>query len=80
MIVDRRIVSISGLTAIINGKNKTLYMSTVKSIEQRTRSNLTLSLVELGLADGQELMVADQTTPNTIIIKLKFAVQEIEMA
>lgn len=54
-------------------------MSTVKSIEQRTRSNLTLSLIELGLVDGQELMVADQTTPNTIIIKLKFAVPEIEM-
>lgn len=68
-----------GLTANVNGKNKTLYMSTVKSIEERTRSNLTLSLTELGLVDGQELMVADQTTPNTIIIKLKFAVQEMEM-
>lgn len=54
-------------------------MSTVKSIEERTKSNLTLSLSELGLVDGQELMVADQTTPNTITIKLKFAVQEVEM-
>lgn len=70
----------SGLTASVNGKNKTLYMSTVKSIEEQTRSNLTLSLNELGLTDGQEIMVADQTTPNTITIKLKFAIDEIEMA
>lgn len=68
-----------GLTANIEGKNKTLYMSTVKSIEERTRSNLTLSLCELGLRDGQEIMVADITTPNTIIIKLKFNMNEVEM-
>lgn len=68
-----------GLTTHIDGKNKTLYMSTVKSIEERTRSNLTLSLAELGLKDGQELMVADQTTPNTILLKLKFSGNEVEM-
>lgn len=63
----------------MNGKNKTLYMSTVKSIEEQTKANLTLSLGELGLADGQEIMVADQTTPNTLIIKLKYNVNEVEM-
>lgn len=54
-------------------------MSTVKSIEEQTRANLTLSLGELGLSDGQEIMVADQTTPNTIIIKLKYNANEVEM-
>lgn len=68
-----------GLTTTINGKNKTLYMSTVKSIELQTRSNLTLSLGELGLTDGQEIMVADQTTPNTMVIKLKYNTNEVEM-
>ena len=61
-----------GLTTTIDGKNKTLYMATVKSIEERTRANLILSLDELTLKDGQELMVADVTTPNTMVIKLKF--------
>lgn len=68
-----------GLTTMINGKNKTLYMSTVKSIEEQTRGNLTLSLFELDLVDGQELMVADVTNPNTIVVKLKFTGNEVEM-
>ncbi|XP_055911280.1 nedd8-activating enzyme E1 catalytic subunit [Eupeodes corollae] len=68
-----------GITAFIDGKNKTLYMSTVKSIEERTRGNLTQSLSELGLRDGQELMVADSTTPNAITLKLKYTYNEIEM-
>ncbi|XP_055624776.1 nedd8-activating enzyme E1 catalytic subunit [Toxorhynchites rutilus septentrionalis] len=69
-----------GLTANVEGKNKTLYMSTVRSIEEATKSNLTLSLGELGLRDGQEIMVADVTNPNTILIKLKFQSNEVEMA
>lgn len=69
----------SGLTTKINDKNKTLYMSAVKSIEEHTRSNLTLSLGELGLQDGQEIMVADQTTPNTMVVKLKYNANEVEM-
>ncbi|XP_058834831.1 nedd8-activating enzyme E1 catalytic subunit [Topomyia yanbarensis] len=69
-----------GLTANINGKNKTLYMAAVKSIEEATRSNLTMSLGELGLKDGQELTVADITNPNAILIKLKFLGNEVEMA
>uniref|UniRef100_A0A182P6A8 NEDD8-activating enzyme E1 catalytic subunit n=1 Tax=Anopheles epiroticus TaxID=199890 RepID=A0A182P6A8_9DIPT len=69
-----------GLTAVLEGKNKTLYMGTVKSIEEATKGNLTLSLNELGLKDGQEIMVADITTPNTILIKLKFQPNEVEMS
>lgn len=33
-----------GLTANIGGKNKTLYMQTVKSIEERTKENLKKTL------------------------------------
>ena len=61
-----------GLTAYINGKNKTLYMQTVASIEERTRENLTKTLVELGLRNGSEINVADITTPSAIVLKLKF--------
>lgn len=57
----------------INGKNKTLYISTVKSIEERTRPNLKLTLEELNIQNGQELDVADQTNPNTITIRIKYA-------
>lgn len=61
-----------GITANIDGKNKTLYISSVKSIEERTRPNLKLTLQELNIENGQELSVADQTNPNTISIKIKF--------
>ncbi|CAL7934420.1 unnamed protein product [Xylocopa violacea] len=61
-----------GLTACIDGKNRTLYMQTVASIEERTRENLTKTLVELGLRNGSEINVADVTTPNAIVLKLKF--------
>lgn len=68
-----------GLTTNIDGKNKTLYMSSVRSIEEQTRSNLTLSLHELNLNDGQEIVVADATNPNTVVVKLKFTGNEVEM-
>ncbi|XP_076655386.1 ubiquitin-like activating enzyme 3 [Halictus rubicundus] len=61
-----------GLTANINGKNKTLYMQTVASIEEKTRENLQKTLVDLGLKNGTEINVADITTPNTVVLKLKF--------
>ncbi|XP_048874294.1 NEDD8-activating enzyme E1 catalytic subunit isoform X2 [Brienomyrus brachyistius] len=60
------------ITATLEGKNKTLYLQTVASIEQRTRSNLSKTLKELGLVDGQELAVADVTTPQTVLFKLRF--------
>ncbi|XP_072386614.1 NEDD8-activating enzyme E1 catalytic subunit [Diabrotica undecimpunctata] len=68
-----------GLTTFIDGKNKTLYISTIKSIEERTRDNLNKSLVELGLKDGQDILVADVTSPTTLIIKLKYLVDDVEM-
>jgi len=60
-----------GLTTMIDGKNKTLYMQTVSSIEERTRPNLKKTLQELGLRDGHEIVVADVTTPNSIVFKLR---------
>ncbi|KAK3765224.1 hypothetical protein RRG08_051848 [Elysia crispata] len=62
-----------GITTSMGGKNKTLYMQTVKSIEARTRENLKMSLKELGLENGQELYVADVTTPNTLTLQLQLA-------
>lgn len=61
-----------GITANINGQHKTLFMSSVKSIAERTRSNLKMSLAELKIENGQELSVADQTNPSTISIKIKY--------
>lgn len=61
-----------GLTTTINGKNKTLYIATIKSIEEKTRDNLNKSLIELGLTDGSEIMVADLTSPNTLTVRLKY--------
>lgn len=68
-----------GLTACINGKNKTLYMQTVPSIEEKTRENLTRTLVELGLKNGSEINVADITTPNAVVLKLKFVYSNSDM-
>ncbi|XP_043273230.1 NEDD8-activating enzyme E1 catalytic subunit [Venturia canescens] len=68
-----------GLTANINGKMKTLYMQTVASIEEKTRENLTKTMGELGLKDGTEINVADITTPNTVVFKLRFEPCDVEM-
>jgi len=59
-----------GITTKINGKNKTLYMQTVASIEEATRKHLKMTLADLGLTSGSELVVADVTTPTSIILKL----------
>lgn len=45
-------------------------MSSIKSIEERTRDNLKKKITDLGLYNGAEILVADVTTPNTITIKL----------
>lgn len=65
-----------GLTTNINGKNKTLYIKTVPSIEERTRPNLTKSLTDLGLEENSTIVVADITTPNSIIFKLRSSKQQ----
>ena len=60
------------ITATLEGKNRTLYLQSVTSTEERTRPNLSKTLKELGLVDGQELAVADVTTPQTVLFKLHF--------
>ena len=62
-----------GITTNVNGKNRTLYMPTVSSIEEKTRPNLKKPLSELGLENGSHIMVADVTSPTTLVIELKFA-------
>lgn len=57
----------------MNGRNKTLYLAGVKSIEEITRPNLKMTLKELNIGDNQELIVADQTNPNTVTIKIKYS-------
>ncbi|XP_074595791.1 ubiquitin-like activating enzyme 3 [Brevipalpus obovatus] len=59
------------ITATISGKNKTLYMQSVSSIEAMTRPNLKKSLTQLELVDGQEIVVTDPTRPSSIIFILK---------
>uniref|UniRef100_A0A3Q2E522 NEDD8-activating enzyme E1 catalytic subunit n=1 Tax=Cyprinodon variegatus TaxID=28743 RepID=A0A3Q2E522_CYPVA len=60
------------ITAKVEGKSKTLYLQSVASIEQRTRPNLSKTLRDLGLKDGQELAVADVTSPQTMLFRLCF--------
>ncbi|XP_016943386.2 nedd8-activating enzyme E1 catalytic subunit [Drosophila suzukii] len=66
-------------TVMKDGKRRTLYMSTVKSIEEATRKNLTQSLGELGLQDGQQLTVTDVTSPSALTLQLKYQTNEVEM-
>ena len=61
-----------GITTIIEGKNTTLYMPTVKSIEAATRPNLKKTLKELGLESRCELVVADSTSHKPVVFKLIF--------
>lgn len=54
-----------------DGRNRTLYIQSVASLEARTRDNLKKTLEELELKDGQEVNVSDVTSPNTLIFILK---------
>ena len=55
------------------GRNKTLYMASIESIEKATRPNLKKTLQELGLVNGSEVVVADTTTPNPVEFKIGFS-------
>ncbi|KAH8420999.1 hypothetical protein KR222_001599 [Zaprionus bogoriensis] len=67
-------------TVMADGKQRTLYMASVKSIEEATRKNLTQSLGELGLQDGQHLTVTDATSPTAMTLQLKYQANEVEMS
>lgn len=62
-----------GILSESDGKNRTLYMSTVPSIEERTRDNLKKTLKELNLLNGSKLLITDPTNPTTIEVILRFA-------
>ncbi|KAH8354911.1 hypothetical protein KR093_000927 [Drosophila rubida] len=67
-------------TVMADGKQRTLYMASVKSIEEATRKNLTQSLGELCLQDGQLLTVTDATSPTAMTLQLKYQANEVEMS
>ena len=54
------------------GRNKTLYMASVESIEKATKPNLKKTLKDLGIVNGSELVVADPTTPNAVEFRITF--------
>ena len=62
-----------GMTTCVEGKNKTLYMGNIPSLESATKPNLKKSLEELGLVNGSELVVADATSPNAVVFKVDFS-------
>lgn len=53
-----------GITTVIDGKSKTLYMKSVKSIEVKTRDNLKKSLK--GMTDNFKLCKFGLLVPNTV--------------
>lgn len=67
-----------GITTIIDGQNKTLYMKT-KALEQLTKPNLDLTLGELGLSDGHEIYVGDPNLSRAVVFTVNF-ISEMEVA
>jgi len=57
-------------TVGVDGKSKTLYMANIPSLEKATKPNLKKTLQELGVAAGAELVVADATSPNSLVFKV----------
>lgn len=62
-----------GVIAVINNKNRTLYMSAVASIEESTRGNLKKSLKELNLINGTKLVITDSTRPTSLEMILRYS-------
>lgn len=60
-----------GLTATIDGRNKTLYIPNVASLEQRTRENLSKTLDELQITHGQEILITDPISPKPITVRIR---------
>lgn len=56
----------------IRAEGKTLYMQFPEGLEEQTRPNLAKSLVELGLEDGQQVVVTDPAFPLEFNFFLKF--------
>ncbi|CAG0896987.1 unnamed protein product [Darwinula stevensoni] len=56
-----------------DGKTRTLYMSSIASMEEKTRPNLKKTLSELGVKHGSELIITDVTSPTSIVFKTIFS-------
>lgn len=56
----------------IRAEGKTLYMQVPQSLEQQTRPNLSKSLKDLGLENGQEVVVTDPAFPLEFNFYLRF--------
>ncbi|RXG56340.1 NEDD8-activating enzyme E1 catalytic subunit [Armadillidium vulgare] len=64
-----------GLQAMVNGKIKSLYLSSPPSIEEKLRPNLSKTLRDIGLINGNDILVADVTNPSTMVFKLSYNVE-----
>lgn len=60
-----------GITALFEEKQRILYMANVASLEEQSRANLSKSFESLGLTDGQQILVADVTSPTGKIFVLR---------
>lgn len=58
--------------ASVRAESKTLYMQSPPSLEEQTRPNLAKTLLELGLEDGQQVVVTDPAFPLEFNFYLKF--------
>jgi ubiquitin-activating enzyme E1 C len=56
----------------IRAESKTLYMQSPPSLEQQTRPNLSKTIAELGLIDGQQVVVTDPAFPLEFNFYLQF--------
>jgi len=56
----------------IRAESKTLYMRSPPSLEEQTRANLDKTIAELGLEDGQQVVVTDPAFPLEFNFFLKF--------
>ncbi|GJN77760.1 hypothetical protein PLIIFM63780_001253 [Purpureocillium lilacinum] len=56
----------------IRAESKTLYMRFPPSLEEQTRANLDKTITELGLEDGQQVVVTDPAFPLEFNFFLKF--------
>ena len=56
----------------IRAEGKTLYMQAPPSLEERTRPNLDKTIKELGLENGQQVVVTDPAFPLEFNFYLKF--------
>ncbi|XP_029990193.1 NEDD8-activating enzyme E1 catalytic subunit [Sphaeramia orbicularis] len=60
------------VTAMVDGRNKILYLQSGTSVKQRKHPNLYKTLKDLGLTNRQKLVVVDVTTPQTMLFQLCF--------